>query len=85
VETTVRASPSDLPASAIDACAAATARQASTARPNALEGRTPATPASPSASPFGGQVLCRASSGELHLWPGGAETCAAHAMTRVRG
>lgn len=76
--TTVEAAESGLPASAFEACATTTEHAAATARPNALQGRTP----SPSASPA--QVLCRASSGELHVYPGGPPTCAAHGMARVR-
>jgi hypothetical protein len=75
----VRASPADLPASAIAACSAVPAKGAASARPNALDGRT-ATSA-PARTP----VLCRTPSGTLHVYPGGARTCAEHAMTRVRG
>ena len=74
--TTVRAAEAGLPATALAACAATTGKGA---RPNALQGRTPI----PSPSPA--QVLCRAPSGDLHVYLGGAATCAAHAMTRVRG
>ena len=77
--TTVRVPPSGLPGSAFTACAVTSEATAASARPNALQGRTP----TPSPSPA--QVLCRASSGELHVYPGGAATCAAHAMTRVHG
>ena len=68
-----------LPAAAFAACSATTGRRAASAQPNALEGRTP-TPSASSA-----QVLCRTSSGALHVYLGGAATCAEHAMTRVRG
>ncbi|GAA4734557.1 hypothetical protein GCM10025783_00190 [Amnibacterium soli] len=76
--TVVKASEAGLPASALDACAAAGSRL-STARPRALQEEAP----SPSASPAA--VLCRTAEGGLHVYPGGAATCAAHAMTRVRG
>jgi len=76
--TTVQAAEAGLPSTAFDACAA-TGRAAASARPHALQGRTP-TPSAASAP-----VLCRASSGALHVYLGGAATCTEHAMTRVRG
>lgn len=73
---TVRASSADLPASAIVACSGVPTKEAASARPD----RRLATPAPTSTS-----VLCRAPSGALHVYTGGARTCAAHAMTRVGG
>lgn len=77
--TTVKAAQAGLPGSAFAACAAAPEKDAATARPNALQGRTP------TASAVAAHVLCRTSSGDLHVYVGGAATCAAHAMSRVRG
>jgi hypothetical protein len=78
--TTVKAAEAGLPATALAACTAAVEPAAASARPHALQGRTPPTP-----SPSPTQVLCRTSSGALHVYLGGAATCTAHAMVRVRG
>ena len=77
--TTVEAAEAGLPATALAACATTPEPAAASARPHALQGRTP----TPSASLA--QVLCRTSSGALHVYLGGAATCAQHAMVRVRG
>ncbi|GAA2752212.1 hypothetical protein [Amnibacterium kyonggiense] len=72
---TVRADPKDLPASALQACAAEEARFG----PQVADRGPSPVPPSPSTSPRAA-VLCRTADGDLHVWADGT-TCRSHGMT----